>query len=515
LAVRHRAQFELCPQGKSLDVKQAARELGVRYVLEGSVRKAGNRVRIAGQLIDSATGAHIWAERFDGTVDDIFEFQDLVASGVVGAIEPQLRVVEAERAVRKPTDSLDAYDLYWRAQAQAFKRTSEGLVESIRLARLALDLDPSYGPAMSRLALSRGMQRHRNWIPPAGPEVEEGIAMARRAIAAAGHDPWVLDFAGLALAQLAGDTDAALSALDRAIVLNPNFAIAFGHRALVLAYLNRPEEAIRSGRQAMRLSPLDPVMFAFYQALALAELAAGRYEAGLSWAEQALRENSGMPAFRLKLSLCGHLGRVDDARACLSPRASFNASQRSRGSCAHCRRAPPRNSPLVSLTGCARLASRRDDIVYARPAMIDGHCSRLRLQIISHASSRLRRILLKKSLQRELAPELGNNDSNQPASLNHYCAREADRDIILLMNFTSRLFQQYRRYLDLLVLVLSILWPALSSAMLAAVPIMRWDGRSAFPTVEKAPCRRVPSTLYPSRGLRALPHAAVRSEGWR
>jgi TolB-like protein len=255
-------------KGKSVDVKQVAQELGVRYVLEGSVRKAGNRVRIAGQLIDSATGAHIWADRFDGTLDDIFEFQDRVAGGVVGAIEPRLRRAEAERAIRKPTANLDAYDLYWRAQAHAYKRTCESLEQSIKLARLALNIDPAYGAAMSRIALSRGMQRQRNWIPPAGPEVEEGIAMARRAIAAAGDDPWVLDFAGLALAQLAGDNEAALSALDRAIDLNPNFALALGHRAVVLSYLNRPDEAIRSAHQAIRLSPFDPATFSFYQALA-------------------------------------------------------------------------------------------------------------------------------------------------------------------------------------------------------------------------------------------------------
>jgi tetratricopeptide (TPR) repeat protein len=157
----------------------------------------------------------------------------------------------------------------------------------------------------------------RHWIAPAGSEVEEGIRMARRAIATTGDDPWVLDFAGLALSLLAGDNDGALSALDRAIAINPNFATAFGHRALVLVYLNRPDEAILSAQQAMRLSPFDPNMFAFYQALALAHLGAGRYEAGLPWAEEALRDNGGMPALRLKLSLCGHLGRSEDARECL------------------------------------------------------------------------------------------------------------------------------------------------------------------------------------------------------
>jgi hypothetical protein len=135
-----------------------ARELGVRYVLEGSVRKAGNRVRIAGQLSDSATDAHIWAERFDGTLDDIFELQDRVASGVAATIEPRLRRTEIERASRKPPGNLDAYNLYLRAQAQAYQRTREAIAESVRLAYLALERDPAYGPAMSRIAPTRGMQ---------------------------------------------------------------------------------------------------------------------------------------------------------------------------------------------------------------------------------------------------------------------------------------------------------------------------------------------------------------------
>jgi adenylate cyclase len=240
-----------------------------------------------------------------------------VASGVAAAIEPRLRRTEIERASRKPTESLDAYDLYLRAQAQAYKRTREAMAESVRLAYLALERDPAYGPAMSRIALSRGMQQLRNWTAPAGAEVEEGIRMARRAIATGGDDPWVLDFAGLALSLLAGDNVAALSALDRAIAINPNFATGFGHRALVLVYLNRPDEAIRSAQQAMRLSPFDPNMFAFCQALALAHLAAGRYEESLHWTEEALRENAGLPALRFKLGLCGHLGRLGEARECL------------------------------------------------------------------------------------------------------------------------------------------------------------------------------------------------------
>jgi len=198
-------------KGRAVDVKEVAREWTVPYVLEGSVRKSGNRVRVAGQLIDTATGAHIWAERFDGALDDIFALQDEVASGVAGAIEPKLRLAEIARTGRKPTDSLDAHDLYLRAQAQAYKRSKEGLARSVELARQALDHDRTYGLAMARIALSRGMQQLRHWIPPEGPEVVEGIQMARQTIATAGDDPWVLDFAGLALSLLAGDNDAALS----------------------------------------------------------------------------------------------------------------------------------------------------------------------------------------------------------------------------------------------------------------------------------------------------------------
>jgi TolB-like protein len=304
-------------KGKAVDVKQVARELGVRYVLGGSVRKGGNRVRITGQLIDTTTSAHIWADHFDGMLDDIFELQDQVASRVAGAIEPKLRRAEAERAGRKPTESLDAYDLYLRALEQNYKRTREGMAEAVRLAQLALERDPDYGPAMSLIAVSRGMQQLRHWIPHSGPEAEEGVRLARQSIIAAGEDPTTLGAGGLALSHLAGDNIAALSAVDHAIGLNPNYANGFGIRALILAYLNRPEEAILSAHQAMRLSPLDPGMFGFCSALALAHLELGRYEEGLRWAEESLRANIGIPGMRQKLSLCGHLGRRDAAEECL------------------------------------------------------------------------------------------------------------------------------------------------------------------------------------------------------
>ncbi len=318
LAIRDRPQFAFTYKGKAVDVRQVARELGVRYVLEGSVRKAGNRVRITGQLIDTASGAHIWADRFDGSLDDVFDLQDQVASHVVVAIEPRLRLIESDRASRKPTDNLNAYDLYLRAQAENYKRTKEGFAEAIRLARRALELDPAFALAMSRIAISRCVQMLMHSIPASGAEVEEGIHMARQALAVASDNPEVLRNAAVALAALAaGENATALAALDRAVELNPNYAIAYAQRSYLLAWLNRPDEAIAAAERAVHLSPNDPVAFEPHHALCLAQLAAGRYEEALSSADRALRRNAGFLVLRLKLSLLGHLSRREEARECL------------------------------------------------------------------------------------------------------------------------------------------------------------------------------------------------------
>jgi adenylate cyclase len=307
-------------KGKAVDVRQVARELGVRYVLEGSVRKAGTRVRITGQLIDAATGAHLWADRFDGSLDDIFDLQDEVASRVVGVIEPRLRRIESDRVSRKPTESLDAYDLYLRALAQIYKRTEESVADSIRLCRRALELDPAFALAMARIAGSRQLQMNQHWIPEAGAEVEEGVHLARQALAVARDNSEVLRLAGFVLSGMAGESETALAALDRAIELNPNYAYAYAQRGIVLAYLNRPDEAIIAAERAIRLSPNDPTgLFSSYLALGLAHLFAGRYEEALSWADRAFGSvrNAGLPALRQKLSLCGHLGRREAASECL------------------------------------------------------------------------------------------------------------------------------------------------------------------------------------------------------
>ena len=304
-------------KGKAVDVRQVAGELGVRYVLEGSVRKAGKRARITAQLIDASSGSCLWADHFDGALDDVVDLQDRIAACVVGAIEPKLQRAEIERAGRKPTQSLDAYDLYLRATAEGYKRTREGHAEAIRLAQAALELDPAFAPAMAWIANWRQMQLARGWIPASGPEMEEGIAMARRAITSARHDPEVLRMAGYALGFLTGEHELALDALDRAIALNPNHAHAYGLRARVLGWLNRNDEAILSAEQAIRLSPEHEFAFMFYQALAAAHMGTGRYEEALLWADRAVRANGGVVALRQKLSLCGHLGRLAEAEKCL------------------------------------------------------------------------------------------------------------------------------------------------------------------------------------------------------
>ena len=222
-------------KGKPVDVKQVARELGVRYVLEGSVRKAGNRVRITGQLIDTTTSAHIWVDRFDGALDDIFELQDQVASNVAGAIEPKLRQSEIARASRKPTDSLDAYDLYLRALALRDKPTAESVPEAIALLRRALTIDPNYAPAKATIGWFRVHEATHGRNPVSEADAAEAVAFAKEVLEAGKDDPDTLWMAGCTLIFLAGERDIAAAAIDRALMLNPNAALAWagGHGGTV------------------------------------------------------------------------------------------------------------------------------------------------------------------------------------------------------------------------------------------------------------------------------------------
>jgi TolB-like protein len=302
-------------KGKSPDLRQVGRELGVRYVLEGSVRKSGNRVRITGQLIDTTSGAHIWADRFDGALRDIFELQDEVASHVVGAIEPKLRQSEIERTARKPTESLDAYDLYLRALAQYYKYTDEGMREAVALLQRALAIDPSYAPAAAMIGWCRGWQRLQGWGPLSDAEIAEAARLARQAIEAGRDDPDALWMAANTVSFFAGDHATAAGAIDRALTLNPSSAHAWLASGVLSYRQNRPERAVEAFERGMRLSPLDPLRYLFTAGLAAVHVMAGRYEEAIEWADRSLRE---LPryesAIRNRLVACAHLGRIEEAR---------------------------------------------------------------------------------------------------------------------------------------------------------------------------------------------------------
>jgi len=302
-------------KGKAVDVKQVAQELGVRYLLEGSVRKAGNRVRITGQLIDTTTGAHIWADRFDGALDDIFELQDRVASNVAGAIEPKLRQSEIERASRKPTANLTAYDLYLRALAQSSRFTEEGHAEAVVLARQALAIDPSYAPAAALIGWCRAQQRVQGWGALSADDIGEACRLARQALEAGRDDAETIRGAALTLFLLTGEAAMAATALDRALALNPNAAHAWLVRGNIHAWLNQPEAAIEAVERARRLSPFDPYSFFYAATIALAHLAARRFEQAIEWAGRALHDQPRLaPPMLVKVAANAHLGHLDEAR---------------------------------------------------------------------------------------------------------------------------------------------------------------------------------------------------------
>jgi TolB-like protein/class 3 adenylate cyclase len=307
-------------KGKAVDVKQVAQELGVRYVLEGSVRKAGNRVRITGQLIDTTTGAHIWANRFDGALDDIFDLQDQVASSVAGAIEPKLQQSEIERASRKPTANLTAYDLYLRALAQSYRYTDEGLAQAVVLARQALAIDPSYAPAAAMVGWCRALQRVQGWGALSADDIVEACRLARQALEAERDDAETIWQAAYTLFFFAAEVGMAVAAVDRALALNPNAAHAWLIRGHIHALRNEPEAAIEAVERARRLSPFDPLVAFFYAfQIAVAHLAARRFEQVIEWADRALHDQPRLvSAMQFKVVANAHLGRLDEARAELS-----------------------------------------------------------------------------------------------------------------------------------------------------------------------------------------------------
>ncbi len=303
-------------KGKPVDVTQVARELGVRYILEGSVRKAGNRVRITGQLIDTNTSAHIWADRFDGALDDIFDLQDRVAASVVGKIEPRLRLSEIERASRKPPESLNAYDLYLRARAQFYRYSEEGFGEAIKLLEQALAVDPSYAPAAALVGWCRWLGRTQGWVALSDFDISTTIRLCRQVLEIERNDAETMVQAAFPLANFAHEVTFAATVIDRAVALNPNAAIAWLLKGWFHADLSQPQPAIEAFNQAMRLGPLDPLSYLNAAGLALAHLMARRFEQAVEWANRALDDQPRLIySIRARIVANVHLGRLDDARA--------------------------------------------------------------------------------------------------------------------------------------------------------------------------------------------------------
>lgn len=298
-------------KGRAVDIKQVGRELGVRYVLEGSVRKAGGRVRITGQLIDSDTGAHLWADRFEGSLEDVFDLQDQVTASVVTAIAPKITQAEMERARRKPTNSLDSYDLYLRALTLFHQFTPESLSEAVALLRRAMDVDPSFAPAAALSLLSFGW-----WHSEARgerPNTDEALRLARQMGANPSDDPDVLWMVGWVLAYLAGETATGKSLIDRGLVLNPNCAQAWLASGYVNSFANNNEAAIEALQRAARLSPLDPLGQLMKFGTALAHLQSGRHQEAIAWADQALQQKPGfINAMIVRAAACGHLDRREE-----------------------------------------------------------------------------------------------------------------------------------------------------------------------------------------------------------
>lgn len=302
-------------KGRDVDVQGVGQTLGVRYVLEGSVRKSGNKIRITGQLIDATTGTHIWAERFEGMLHDIFELQDQIAESVVGAIAPQLERAEIERAKRKPTESLDAYDYYLRGMAKLHNGTREAIEQALPLFYKAIELDPEFASAYGMAAWCHFWRKLNGWMTDRPREIAEGARLARLAVELGRDDAVALTRGGHALAHLAGDVDGGIALLDRARLLNPNLAPAWFLGGILRALRGEADAAIKDLTHAVRLSPLDPEMFRMQVGMALAHFFAGRFDPASDWAEKALRN---LPCLLASVALiaASHAlsGRMDKAK---------------------------------------------------------------------------------------------------------------------------------------------------------------------------------------------------------
>ena len=316
-------------KGRAVDIKQVGRELGVRYVLEGSVRKAATRVRISGQLIDATTGAHLWADRFDGALEDVFDLQEEVTRSVVGAIAPKLEQAEIERAKRKPTEHLDAYDYYLRGIASLHQLTRESTANALQLFYKAIELDPEFASAYGMAAFCAVMRKANGWMADREQETVETERLALKAVDLGRDDAVALSLGGEALAFVVGDYNSGAAFIDRALALNPNLATAWLFSGWVRADLGDTEGALQRLATAIRMSPVDPFMFDMLNAVAMAHLLAGRFEEASSWAERSLREKPDfLASLRFAAASYALAGRTEDAQKVVRRILALDPSER-------------------------------------------------------------------------------------------------------------------------------------------------------------------------------------------
>jgi TolB-like protein/cytochrome c-type biogenesis protein CcmH/NrfG len=303
-------------KGKSVHMKQVAEELGVRYLLEGSVRKSGDRVRITAQLNDVATGSHIWAERYDRDLADVFAVQDQITEAIVAAIEPQIYAAENFRARSKPPNSLDAWDLVMRALWHYWRVTRQDNVVAQALLEKAIAIDPNYGQALSVLATSHMSGVHLGWaeLGSTAP-IAERAALA--AVAADGEDPWAHN----ALGSVYFSTrrlDDSLAEFELALQLNPNFSLAQGYYGLALSYCGRWQEAHEAAQRAIRLSPRDPSSAIYYGIAAYAQFVGRNYQQAIALAREAIRQRGDFTgAYRVLTVAAVMTGQAEVAAAAL------------------------------------------------------------------------------------------------------------------------------------------------------------------------------------------------------
>jgi tetratricopeptide (TPR) repeat protein len=316
-------------KGRAVDVKQVGRELGVRYVLEGSVRKSGARIRINGQLIDTATGAHLWADRFDGGVEDIFELQDQVTARVVAELAPKIEEAEIERVKRKPTESLDAYDQYLRGMAGLHQWSKEGTEVALQHFYRAIDLDPNFAAAYGTAARIYVMRNSGGWIRDRAYEVAETERLATRAAELGRDDAVALANAGFALSDIFGQFEDGDAMVERALGLNPNLAWIWLFSSWVKTSLGEPEIALERIDQALRLSPNDPMTANFHAAKAWAQLFMGRFADAFLSAEAAIRRRPGFLFYLCIAAASAALdGRASDARRIVTRILQINPNLR-------------------------------------------------------------------------------------------------------------------------------------------------------------------------------------------